>query len=394
MSFDTFNILCYSASLVMIVVCVFSAIMRIFHVCKPYQGNARLYYPARGVFEFCLLMHLLFVPYLFSVGTELGIRYSTTMLLMLHPFVYSILIDAAFFLKKVRLWWALGITVSIAGLIVMPLMYYVEANNLISDEFLMFMRRLPSMIFVAGIFYMVAPLRKLTLKIANHNRMSYSSSKDFPFSFAYLMLVPPYLFTVYLLVMYYLQSELMLMIFNVMFTIIVGAISIYSLHPIRDFSTMAKREEENDMTDTLESEVEATSDDDSSVRRTLVDEHEIEQMIAYTDNDKLLVKQTEEILVSRQLFKLSYLKISDVYPLLNTSKDALTNAISKSQYGSFYNLVNTYRLQYAMELMDKMSDFKLRNISSEAGFASPSQFSQFFKEQTGDTPSRWIKSRR
>ena len=380
----------FAACLLMITICVYGAFVRLVHICPQYKANHKKVFPARKILIWSMMLHLLFLPYLFNVGTELGVRYATTLLFVTHPFMYSMLIDYAFFLNKLQIWRVLCFGLIIGAGIVLPLMYYIEANDMISDDMLRLARALPTMIFVIELFYIVSPIRKLTVKITTHNHQRYSSDKDFPFPFAYLTLIPVYLSTIYIVVMYYQQSEIMLMVFNFVFAFAIGFLAVYTMKPIRDISTIKDRMEP----ETVEEDVRAEADgepEDEEKHEQAADAFDEESLMAISSDEQAIIDKLDEVMREKQLFKLSYLKITDIHPLLGVSRLILTNAIAKSEYGSFYNMVNTYRLRYAMDLMRRMADFKLQDISIEAGFSSQSQFNQFFKESTGRTPTKWLK---
>lgn len=397
MTFEYPNILYYTACLLMMSVCVYGALVKIFHVCPQYKANYSQLFPASRLLNIAMIMHLLFIPYLLNVGTELGVRYATTLLLVTHPFIYSLLIDYAFFLNRVAIARLISFGILVGALIILPAMYYIEENDMITPQLLRYARALPTIIFVIELFYIVSPIRKLTVKIAMHNRQRYSSDKDFPFPFAYVTLIPINISTFYIVVMYFMQSEAMLMGFNLFLTISVGALAIHTMTPLRDYTTISvpsMSKNKNDV-DISSSEPEGDSNDENKL---MPDVNMIESfdgsMNIISPEEKKILDDLEIIMKEKQLFKLSYLKITDVYPIIGVSRLMLTNAIAKSEYGSFYNMVNSYRLNYAQNLMSRMADFKLQDISIEAGFSSQSQFNQFFKEMTGSTPTKWLHRKR
>ena len=85
----------------------------------------------------------------------------------------------------------------------------------------------------------------------------------------------------------------------------------------------------------------------------------------------------------------SDLKLQDVADLLGTNRTYLTNNIKAATGQTFTQYVNTYRVEYAKELLSSHPDEKISAIWAESGFATESSFFRTFKAVTGTTPSEW-----
>ena len=85
----------------------------------------------------------------------------------------------------------------------------------------------------------------------------------------------------------------------------------------------------------------------------------------------------------------SDLKLQDVADLLGTNRTYLTDNIKAATGQTFTQYVNTYRVEYAKELLSSHPDEKISAIWVESGFATESSFFRTFKAVTGTTPSEW-----
>lgn len=79
---------------------------------------------------------------------------------------------------------------------------------------------------------------------------------------------------------------------------------------------------------------------------------------------------------------------------LNISRHKLSQVINRSQNKNFYKLMNEYRVK---EVKEKLENKEYKNltvlgIAFESGFNSKTTFNRIFKEETGMTPTNYIKA--
>ncbi len=90
------------------------------------------------------------------------------------------------------------------------------------------------------------------------------------------------------------------------------------------------------------------------------------------------------------------LSINDVAKYLNTNRTYVSKIINEAFGMNFYAFVNRYRMSEFMQRMQSegnSNNFKIREVSEQVGFKSYTSFYNFFKEQTGYTPSEYLKKR-
>lgn len=88
------------------------------------------------------------------------------------------------------------------------------------------------------------------------------------------------------------------------------------------------------------------------------------------------------------------LKIQDISKEINIPVRELSVLINHQLGQHFYNFVNTYRVENAMEILKDSSKSKVTilEILYEVGFNSKSSFNTAFKKQTGNTPTTYRKT--
>jgi YesN/AraC family two-component response regulator len=77
---------------------------------------------------------------------------------------------------------------------------------------------------------------------------------------------------------------------------------------------------------------------------------------------------------------------------LSITTHQLSEYLNKERKESFNDFVNSFRIQYAQELLMKSetSIYTLEGVSSESGFKSLATFHRNFKKHTGTSPLKWL----
>ena len=96
-----------------------------------------------------------------------------------------------------------------------------------------------------------------------------------------------------------------------------------------------------------------------------------------------------QLIEQQQLYLNPNLKVTDVADALHTSRVAVSNCIKSQRNCTFPQLVNTYRVALAQQLLSSQPDTKLAEVWTTAGFSSESSFYRIFKSITGTTPNDW-----
>ncbi len=104
-------------------------------------------------------------------------------------------------------------------------------------------------------------------------------------------------------------------------------------------------------------------------------------------------KQLLVLLESEKPFLNPQVSLADLSEKLSVSTKHLSQVINQSFGKSFFDFINTYRIQEVQQILKESGDDKLTVLEAmyEAGFNSKSSFNTAFKKETGQTPTEFRK---
>ncbi len=104
-------------------------------------------------------------------------------------------------------------------------------------------------------------------------------------------------------------------------------------------------------------------------------------------------KQLLALLSSEKPFLNPQVSVTDLSEKLSVSTKHLSQVINQSFNKSFFDFINTYRIQEAQQILKESMDDKLTVLEAmyQAGFNSKSSFNTAFKKETGQTPTEFRK---
>jgi AraC-like DNA-binding protein len=105
--------------------------------------------------------------------------------------------------------------------------------------------------------------------------------------------------------------------------------------------------------------------------------------------DSELINRISRLMEEQKLYLNSELKLGDVATALNTNRNAISSIINTQCNSSFTQFVNTYRINYAKELIRRQPDIKISEVWTASGFTTESSFFRTFKSIVGMPPSEW-----
>jgi AraC-like DNA-binding protein len=104
-------------------------------------------------------------------------------------------------------------------------------------------------------------------------------------------------------------------------------------------------------------------------------------------------KQLLALLRTEKPFLNSQLSLAELSERLSLSTKHLSQVINQSFNKSFFDFINTYRIQEVQQILKESRDDKMTVLEAmyEAGFNSKSSFNTAFKKETGQTPTEFRK---
>ena len=105
-------------------------------------------------------------------------------------------------------------------------------------------------------------------------------------------------------------------------------------------------------------------------------------------------KELKELMETKKLYRNPDLTLPDLAKKLKLTTNILSQVLNGCCGQSFYNFVNTYRVNEVIAMMNdpKHENDSILKISFEAGFKSKSSFNTIFKKLTGLTPSEYRRN--
>jgi AraC-like DNA-binding protein len=104
-------------------------------------------------------------------------------------------------------------------------------------------------------------------------------------------------------------------------------------------------------------------------------------------------KQLLALLNTEKPFLNPQVGLADLSEKLSVSTKHLSQVINQSFNKSFFDFINTYRIQEVQQILKESKDDKMTVLEAmyEAGFNSKSSFNTAFKKETGQTPTQFRK---
>ena len=86
------------------------------------------------------------------------------------------------------------------------------------------------------------------------------------------------------------------------------------------------------------------------------------------------------------------LSVVDLAKSIGSNRTYVSTSINSHSGKSFAMFVNTYRVEYAKQIMEKDGKLSIAQVAEMSGFASEESFRRNFRNITGKSPSDWTGS--
>lgn len=364
---DPLHLICYSVNLAFIVVNLYSWLLKRFFVPEAYKANATELYPAQRAVAGFYLLQLFEIPYLLMVGRPEALFYvNGTGLLVFSSFIL-VMVRKYFFLQQAplgqRLLFLLPVWLCWVALL-LPLFDIVA----FSSEYQWIMTAVVLVAFSFYMFQLDRFRRQLMRRVREVDESEYSNEGDFPVKFARSIKWLPLTLCLMLAANFLLNNPIAKLVRDAVFTVICVWFAIYTINPHRKLKQLPQE---------LNMEEEGTN----TQNKYHLTEEQCKDM-----ETKIL-----DCIVKEKLFLEDHFTMNDLIQRLNTNKTYLSEVIARSPYKSFYQLVNTLRIDHACQILEADPSLKLEQVAFASGFSSGSAFSQVFKRIKGVTPSEYLR---
>ena len=345
---------CADACLVLMVTCMVCAIVRWFHVCRPYRDNADFHFPARKQTTFFYAGILMYLPYYLNPADPGAWHYAGIFGIMFYPAIVSLLIMRYFSLQKLEE--RINQMLFIAPMAMLAAMFVAV---LVDSQW--FEQQLSWLWWVVGAFslmltaHLVFVTKKLQNKIREFHTQNYATEDDFPYVFANRVVWMPLAYIALMWCIVIADSRLLKFVLDLLASAWALMFLCMILNPQRISS--------NDKTTEATAATEPEAADAAAAEIAGGSSAETQQATPYSDDVKRAVI---EVILAK--YKEKHLKKSDVIAEINQGMIAPASRFIAAI--GYYRLINMFRLEYARQYIDAHPEAKQAEIADAAGFVS------------------------
>lgn len=359
-------ILLYSANLAFIATNIYGWILKNFYTAKPYKEHFKKLFPAQRFVALLYLAQLMEVFYLMMIGQPKALFYINAFSVLFFSSMMVVIGEEYFFWRRYNvrqlIIYFLPMCVTVVWLLLAALDVITTSNS-----FYQWMFWVVCLLFVYYIIRVAVVqmriLRKVSDVVNGNNISDYGFPIQLSFRTRWLLLpIPVLMFVCFLCNDVYVK-----MIRDILFTVINVWFLIYTIKPHRKMGVYEQRPE------TVDSASQPPKYKLSTERCLELEQ----QIINKLENEKI--------------YKNPNLTIESLTEQLNSNKSYVSEAINRSRFGSYYALVNHYRIENAIEMFKENPKMKIEEVAKSSGFSSNSVFSQVFKRSKGVSPTQFIQ---
>lgn len=364
---------------------VICAIVRWFHMCRPFDQRSDYFYPARRQVTFFYAATALQLPYMLCPGDPGSWFFARSFGILYYPVCFALLYHRFF---QMRHLWSkkLSIAYFCSPFLLLGALFVIVVFH--QNDLLLPYKRLWECIMVCVsillTYRLVKECRWVAKKVESYHTQNYSNESDFPFTFAKNMLYLPAVWLIVMWTLFLLDNQMV----KAFIDLIIAAWHVLFLcrilHPSRPVSSkrsiddMKTIEDENmerilqenellekvvEATDNLileepctEDEADVTDETDEANERQLI-ERNGENTRQQIEKEKWeSVKNEVLTIVSRRYLEPSLKRIEvirDVSAMNHTLAGTFITQVG------FYRLVNAFRVRHYERLMESDSTYNL-----------------------------------
>ena len=371
---DIITLLMFAVNLTFIVTNIYGWVLKRFFVPEAYRANMHELFPAQQLVANFYLLQLIEVPYLLMVGRPEALFYANGTTLLLFSSYMLVMVRGYFFLESPTRFRLLLFLLPV-WLCWIAMLLPVFGVVAFTAGFRRWMTVIVFALFLGYVFLMDRFRKQLVRRMRELDEDEYSNEADFPVKFARSIMWLPLILCMLLAVNFLVNDPIVKMVRDVVLIVINVWFAIYTLNPhrkVRQLPMELKQKEEQ------ESAEEVAENEDSKRRLTEEQRQQLEvRLMALVRDEKLYLND--------------HLSMNDLVKRLNTNKTYLSEVIAHGEYGSFYQLINTLRIDHACWMLGEDPTLKMEQVALASGFSSGSAFSQVFKRIKGVSPSEYLR---
>lgn len=363
---ETQTKLFFAATLTFIVVSLFSWIIKWFYRPRAYRDHFEALFPGQFYVGLLFLIQVFELPYLLELGDEKALRYSNAFSLLITPPVMLFICDKFFFPKTKTKFKEFTLFIPAVLHFVIFLLRTFEVftfSTLGRNIFL----TLNFLIFLFFFFLIVRMALKIGKAINAMEMLKFSEESDHSMSFAQYVQWLPTVISVIIAVNYLAQSVWVKFACDIIFSIGTVAFVMFTLDPWREIKFVDEERVYEEAIVAMENK-----------SKHRMSDSRYEQL-----RDNLLA-----LFDKKEIYLTPHLTLEVLLKELSTNRNYLCETISRAGYKSFYDMVNSYRVKYAIGIIKSEPESKMLDVALRSGFASAASMNKAFTQQGFSSPSQ------
>lgn len=367
MEYNT-GLLFFATNLIFIVTNLCGWILKRFYMPKAYEADFTTLFPAQRLVAALYIMQIFELPYLLHIGSADALFYVNAFSILFFSSMMFILAEGYFFLryftKRQLTFFFLPVV-----LVLLPLLLQTIGMISFSEGAKTGVFTVITLLF-SGYFYLnIRITAKIRKAIHRLDVAEYSSDEDFPVRFAKRIQWLLIFVCVTMYACFVADSVWVKFTRDILFIVVNVWFSMYTLNPWR---TAFSREEQ----EVLESAPPSASRSHMSAER-------------YAE----LSARMEELMEKEEVFRNPHLTLEQLmlHLKMETNRSYVSETIGRLGYKSFYDMINQYRVEYAINYIHSHPEEQLKKVASESGFSTQYAMSKVFRAYKEGTPSSFRK---
>lgn len=358
----------FAVNFAFIITNLYGWLLKRFYVPAPLKEKFDELYPAHRQVAALYLLQLFEVPYLINIGDPAALFYVNGTAVMFFAAYTYVIVKGYFFLDlfSVKRLFMFMLPVILCWLaLLLPVFGIVEFTEIYKTV----MFCIVSLLSASYIFFLLHFRNRIHSIIMRIDEDEYSNDEDFPLQFAKRVEWLPLSVCTLMYVCFLIDHPTAKLIRDVIFIVTNVWFVYYTLNPHRSTRfDLAKAMEEEE------------SEQEEKAQHYRLTEKKCKDI-----ETKMMGKLEEE-----KLYLAEHFTMSDLAKQMGVNKNYLTEVISRSDYETFYNLINNLRVEYACVVIANNPQMKMEQVALESGFSSGSAFSQIFKRIKGVSPKDFV----
>lgn len=127
-------------------------------------------------------------------------------------------------------------------------------------------------------------------------------------------------------------------------------------------------------------------------KQTMLEEQTKKASALTSEHQQAILAKLHSLMREKKPYLQASFSLPDLAQQLNTTVHVLSQAINEGLGKSFFEMMATYRVEEAKQLLKNQPNIKVEEIAEQVGYNSKSSFNTAFKKYTGQTPSEFRQS--